>query len=190
MDILRHGEFVGASVAELRVGGFVVSLTEYAGGTSIPWLRHAEACLTFVVAGGYCERLRQSARQCDADSLVLHEPGELHADDFTATSRCLGVYFDPRRVGLSIERSGVLRSPAVAALGTRAARELRHADGLTPIVIEGLMLQLFGEIGRKRESGGAPPWLLGVHDEIAARFREPLTTTALAAGAGVHPVHL
>jgi AraC family transcriptional regulator len=190
MNILRHGEFFGPNFAEQRVGGFVVSLTDYAGGTSIPWHRHAEACLTFVLAGGYRERLRQSARQCDVDNLVLHEPGELHADDFTAPSRCLGIYFDPRRVGTSIERSGIVKSPAVAAIATRAARELRHADAMTPIVVEGLMLQLFGDLGRKRESGAAPPWLARVRDEIAARFREPLTTTALAAGAGVHPVHL
>ena len=189
-SILAHGEFFGTVVAEQRVGGFVVSLTDYDRGASIPWHRHAEPCLTFVIGGAYRERLAGSARECTAHSLVLHEPGELHADDFAARSRCLGIYFDPQRIGMTVDRGRILQSPAVAQIAGRAARELGRRDSTASLVIEGLMLQLFGEISRNREGKSIPPWLRRVREEIRARYREPLTMRDLAASVGVHPVHL
>jgi len=188
-DVLAHGQFFGDLVAEQRAGGFVVTLNDYGRGTAIPWHRHSEPCVTFVVAGAYRERLQRSTRECTARTLVLHEADELHADDFLAPSRCLGIYFDPRRIGMAFDRIGTVRSPALAAIATHAARELRRRDSVTPLVIEGLMLQMFGELSRA-DGGAIAPWLGRVRDEIASRFAEPLTHAALAANAGVHPVHL
>lgn len=190
IQIAARGEFFGTTVAEQRLGGFIASLTDYDRGSSIPWHRHSEPYITFVVAGDYQERLAKSTRDCGARQLVLHEAGELHADHFGARSRCLNIHYEPQRVGMVLKQAGVVVAPIMASIATRAARELCHADSLSPIVIEGLLLQLFGELARERESNRAPRWLQRVREEIAVRFREPLTISALAASVQVHPVHL
>ena len=186
-------EFFGSCVCAERFGEIFLSLTDYAGGASIRWHRHDQPYMNFVLRGGYSERLTQRARDCRAESLVLHPAGEVHADDFRAPSRCLNIQADSawlRRWNVAIDAPALLASPELTRIAARLARELRRNDALSLMVVEGLMLELGGDLGRDRASADAPPWLRRVREEIAARFREPLTTSALAAAAGVHPVHL
>ena len=190
IHIAARGEFFGTTIAEQRLAGFIANLTDYDRGSSIPWHGHREPYITFVVTGEYQERLAKSTRDCGAHQLVLHGAGELHADQFGAQSRCLNIHYEPQRVGMVLQQAGVLAAPIMASIATRAARELCHADSVSPMVIEGLLLQLFGELARERESDRAPRWLKRVREEIAVRFRESLTISALAVGAQVHPVHL
>ncbi len=190
IDAVARGQFFGAIVAEQRVSGFIASLTDYERNDAIPWHRHRDPYMTFVVGGAYRERLEKRERTCSARQLVFHERDEIHADDFIARSRCLNIQYDDSR-GLAMPGGAeVIASSKVVSISMEVAREMRHPDSLTPIVVEGLLLQLLGELARFRGGAGGPAWLRRVREEIGVRFREPLTTTGLAAGANVHPVHL
>jgi AraC family transcriptional regulator len=66
-------------------------------------------------------------------------------------------------------------------------------DALSPLVVEGLALELAGEAVRAPAGGrrpGDPRWLGRVRELLHARFREPLSLHALAREAGVHAAHL
>jgi AraC family transcriptional regulator len=190
IDVVARGQFYGAMVAEQRASGFIASLTDYERGASIPWHRHRDAYMTFVVGGAYRERLLKRTRSCNARQLVFHDPDETHADDFIVRSRCLNIQYDGLRGIEMPDRLGLVAASKVASMAAEVARELGHSDSLTPIIIEGLLLQLLGELARLRADDPGPTWLHRVREEIVDRFREPLTTTALAASAKVHPVHL
>ncbi|HEX8155259.1 MAG TPA: hypothetical protein VF698_19150, partial [Thermoanaerobaculia bacterium] len=89
---MARGEFFGRSVAAGNWGELSLSETRYARGAFLPWHRHEDAYLTFVLAGGYRERVQHETRTCGARSLVVHPAGDTHEDDFAERpSRCLNV---------------------------------------------------------------------------------------------------
>ncbi|HEV7919657.1 MAG TPA: AraC family transcriptional regulator [Thermoanaerobaculia bacterium] len=194
---LARNEFFGVRVAARQLGGFALSLTRYST-PSLPWHGHEEAYLTFVISGRYRERLRGGARDCLSRALVLHPAGEHHADEFASRAAvCLNLHFDRSWLralatrGDSFERSAVLFTPSTSAIGARLAREFRRNDDLSPIAVEGLLLELFAETARSSASGArAPAWLRKAHAIVTARFAAPPTLRTLAAEVSVHPVHL
>jgi AraC-like DNA-binding protein len=91
-----------------------------------------------------------------------------------------------------------LSSPANSAaylevLMARLNTELAQQDALSPMVIEGLMLELIAATSRSftpavdREH---PVWLAKVDGLLQTNFAAPLTLTDIAARSGVHPTHL
>jgi AraC family transcriptional regulator len=194
---LRGGELLGSLIAQRTLGHFNVSLKQYDDAAELPWHVHQEPYVTFVVDGRYRERLPSGWRDCTPRSLVVHPAGERHADVFeVGRSRCLDIRFDADWLralggrGDAFGRPDVVRAPAAAAIGARAVRELRRDDPFSPMVFEGLMLELFGELARHGERDAAPSWLGEVRSVIAKRFTEKLALKELAAMVDVHPVHL
>jgi AraC family transcriptional regulator len=190
---LGRGEFFGAPVAAGQFGGFLLSVTDYPTGARLRWHAHDEPFLTYVVRGGYRERTRSTLRDCERHHLVVHPSGEIHADEFPAAARCLNIHFEKewrRRFDRALAVPALAASSVISEIIARSARELRSPDAVSPMVIEGLMLELFGELARCRTPDRAPRWLHAVREEIESRFRESLTLVSLATAANVHPVHL
>jgi AraC family transcriptional regulator len=81
-------------------------------------------------------------------------------------------------------------------LARRLYKEFTLMDGISPLVVEGLMLEMIGETVRhsvynsRTGANLAPQWLRQARDSLHARFTERLTLTELARDVGVHPVHL
>jgi len=65
-------------------------------------------------------------------------------------------------------------------------------DALSPLVVEGLMLELIGETSRQslRSSKADPPWLVQTRDILHQEFRHSLTLSTIAKSVGVHHTHL
>jgi AraC family transcriptional regulator len=72
-------------------------------------------------------------------------------------------------------------------------QEFVRMDGVSGIVIEGLLLEMFGEASRQSTQCVAnhpPRWLSQAREMLHARFAENLTLSEVARVVGVHPVHL
>ncbi len=80
----------------------------------------------------------------------------------------------------------------VPLLGAKLYREFQHFDPLSPLVIEGLMLEIAGQTARHSfdRTGSGPHWIKMVDSLLRERFKEPLTLAEIAGEARVHPVHL
>lgn len=197
MTTLTRDQFFGVRIAARQIGGFALSLTRYGDRPAIPWHAHDEAYLTFVISGSYRERLAGQARDCAPRALVLHAAGERHADDFASRSAvCLNLHFDPFWLrslaarGDSFERSAIFFTPAISAIGARLGREFRRNDALSPIAVEGLLLELFAEASRAGAEGRVPAWLRKARTIVDQRFAGSLVLRELASEVDVHPVHL
>lgn len=74
-----------------------------------------------------------------------------------------------------------------------AWRELQDADSMTPLALEGLVLQLFARLRRRTgndpASRPAPPWLDTALEFVHDNYRLPIRLSALADVSGVHPDH-
>lgn len=195
---LASGEFFGSVVAAAEWDSFRISETRYGRGAFLPAHRHAESYLTFVLAGGYHERSNGQTRACGAQSVVLHPAGDTHEDDFSARpTRCLNVVLGSPFVarlgsaGDALMRGEVIEGSAIAAISARLAAEARRSDSAAPLIVEGLLLEMFGVISRQeREVSGARAWLVEARAIVEQHFREPLTLSDVATAVGMHPVHL
>jgi AraC family transcriptional regulator len=78
-------------------------------------------------------------------------------------------------------------------LATHLYDEFRRQDNLSPLAMEGLVLELMVETSR-RATGSTerrpPHWLEQLGQLLRARFAENLTLQELANAVGVHEVHL
>jgi AraC family transcriptional regulator len=78
-------------------------------------------------------------------------------------------------------------------LATRLYNEFRRRDELSPLVIEGLTLELLAESARPycaRPERNLPRWLNAVHDLLRAKFADHLSLQAVAESVGMHPAHV
>src|SRR5256885_1519628 len=171
---LRRGEFFGREIATRQVGDFALSFTQYEAGTSIPWHVHDETYVTFVMNGGYRERLPGVTRDCGVRTALVHPAGERHADEFTRPAVCLNVQPDAvwlRAVasrGAVIDAPALLASPGATQIARRLGRELNRRDPFSPMVIEGLMLELFAETARQSDERRVPAWLRSVRQMVVS----------------------
>ena len=196
--VMNRGEFFGRVVSAAQWEPFRMSETRYARGTFLPWHRHEESYLTFVLAGGYRERSTSRTRTCAERSVVLHPAGDTHEDDFAERpTRCLNVVVGPsftERLGAAaapLQRGDVIEGMHVSSIATSISAELRRRDAATGLIVEGLLLELFGAIARAVPDGRrTPAWLAEAHAMIGRRFAEKIALGGLAEAVGVHPAQL
>lgn len=136
---------------------------------------------------------------------LLREPGEPflcpagveHAQHYPRAGSFLVVELSLERAReweLPDERAGPLdlRGDGVRSAARRLIAEYRYPDALSPLAMEGLVLELLveGLRGRRRAAERHATWL----DEVEALLRDDLTRTPrmdeLAAAVGRHPNHV
>lgn len=167
------------------IGNYTLSLREFNNDAHLPPHVHADSFVTVIAEGRLLEESCGKARECAAQSLIVHAPGERHANRFAGRrTRCLRVQ------GVAFERTELLASPCASAIASKLLREFRAPDELSPMVVEAAMLELFVITARQATDTRPPRWLLQVAGEVDDRFQEPLTLAGLAQSAGVHPGHL
>jgi AraC family transcriptional regulator len=87
------------------------------------------------------------------------------------------------------------RGGTTALVGRRLYKEFHEIDDVSPLVIEGLVLELIGETARrasaeKTYAHNMPRWLKQTRELLSARFAERLTLAIIAGEVGIHPMHL
>jgi AraC family transcriptional regulator len=171
----------------------------YSPGTRHPLHAHDELQITLVLRGHLQERVGSRTEDAAALSVVVKDPGVMHADDFgpggALTAR------------LSIDNSvfaDLVEHPARAS----EWRWLHDGSVVRPflrLVRRGLdgqgrfaaddddILDLVALLSARRAAGveGVPPaWLRDVVGRMTEAWRPGLTVRDVAASAGVHPVYL
>ena len=196
---LPAGFFYSETGRRREVAGLVFAESVYREGQRIPKHEHANAFLNLVIEGTYTEVCGPRTRVRGPSTLALHPCGEVHADHWHGRGgRVFHVDISPSRVEQVRAHSPVLDSPGDYRAGvpvwlaTRLYREHVRNDGVSPLVMEGLALELLAECSRSAAGAERKPprWLRRVRDLLHDRFAEGLTHEAVAATAGVHPVHL
>jgi AraC family transcriptional regulator len=95
----------------------------------------------------------------------------------------------------ALEASFDLSAGPANWIALRLHRELQHCDDLTPLVMEGLTLELIAQVSRDamsvgRAEGRVPRWLGHAKDYLHAHFKESPSLNTIAAALEVHPAHL
>ena len=193
---LSTGRFYGETLRRTRSDRFTVSEVRFPGGFQIPEHSHERPIVNFVLAGGYTEYWGGQRRECSPAETLFHPAGLVHAERFSRVgARCLAIEFDPHGLGLDPEAAlpagtAVFPPGRWGWISARLLRELRSADELSALVVEGLLLVLLSGVARRLRTGSTPEFVGRAHELLHDRFAEPLRIADVALEVGVHPSSL
>ena len=161
---------------------------------------HELAHISIVLRGAYAERYGRRERLAEPSLLVIHPPDEDHSVVFeNAGARVFSIHLKPLWLERVRDYSKVLDSPAdfcggqPASLALRLHQEFRAMDGVAPLMIESLALEIISAATRRQTPAGQTPpprWLEQARELLHATFAGHVTLGAVAEAVGVHPVYL
>ncbi len=197
---LSPGSLFGESLKTRQVGSFKLSERVYSPGFATPKHSHKWPLFCYVIQGSYTETYGTKTRSCKPSTLLFHPTHELHAEHFhDSGGRSFIIEIEPSWLGAIQDQATIAETSAdfyggiLAALGTRLYREFLSMDGLSPLVVEGLLLEMIGEASRQPApalEARHPRWLLQAQDLLRECFAQHLTLEEIAKAVGVHRVHL
>jgi AraC family transcriptional regulator len=193
---------MGSQVQRIRqasLAGFTLTESIHPAGSEIPWHWHETPTICFVLEGAFVEAMRGSSLLCTPATLKFVPAGERHCDRFSH-GQARGLMVEPRPDGetgrlfpLALDRPRHYQGGALVDLALRIHQELIRMDPTSPLVIEGLLLELIAGAAREADGssrGNAPGWLARALECIDDGLAGPLGVTRIALAVGVHPVTL
>jgi AraC family transcriptional regulator len=191
----RHGKSLQATSA----AGFRVVERVFPANLQVPQHLHKDAHLVITLRGKYTQRSNGKDLEFEPGTVCFYPAGETHSSFYSPVgARSLHIDIHPeafdraREASSGFARTLVCRGGKAVAIGGEIYRECRSLDAPSPLVLEGLIFQLFGEISRvpMQRRHHLPTWLSRADGMIRERFTETLTLSDIAGYVGVHPVHL
>ncbi|CAN5226835.1 hypothetical protein BH23GEM2_BH23GEM2_14050 [soil metagenome] len=192
--------------ATLEARDCLVTLAWFPPGAVLEAHVHDRPTFATILDGGFdlaftSPAIRRSTFECPPGTIFTEPAGEKHAN-YVAPDGAQVVVLQPdmsagelpARCVAMLDRINHFRDGQITACARRLAREALSPDDVTPLAIDGLILEMVAEASRLRNGGSEqsqlPKWLRDATDLIHDRFRESLRIEDLAGAAGVHPAHL
>lgn len=191
--------FSGKPLRRSELNNFNLVESSYPARLVQPKHAHDLPYFSLVLQGGYTENYGLKSLMREPSTLIFHPREEEHAVDYHSRVRIFRFEMQPQFMDRLIECSKMLRSRAEfrgdssISLATRIYREFQRMDAVSPIVIEGLALEIIGEALRREMhnlESRTPAWLNRAKEILHEQFSEDLTLAAIAEEVGVHPVYL
>ena len=180
-----------------RHADFTITRLEHPHGRRLPVHGHERAYFSVLARGGYAERFGRAEVVCRERAAWFHPPGIVHRDEIAEG----GASFLVVEIGEALWRRANaesriagsrhdLRGGELALAARRLDRECRDPHRASPLVVEGLVLEMLGIVARRAPRDAEPPWLARVVERLNAEAGRRVTLEALARDEGVHPVRL
>lgn len=185
----------------MEAGGLVMTRAWFAPGLRLPPHDHDTASVAVVLRGGWDGALDRHASTVQGGDTVLVTPaGARHWNAFfPAETEVVVVELVPEGSRLGTEYRSLLAQPAtlhqrgLSGLAARLAAELRSPDAHSPLLSEGLALELLATVARAvgNERGTTRPgWLDRAEDCLRAGLSRGWTLDALSRALEVEPTRL
>jgi AraC family transcriptional regulator len=195
---LSSGQYYGELIRSHAFAGLSLSETRYPPGARLPRHCHEHAYFCLIRQGTYREEYGVRQRWCGPLMLAFHPPEEVHAEHFDGEEvRSFNIEITPSWLrgvagAASLQQPFDSRGGPLVGLAVRLLDEFERPDTSSPLIIEGLTLELLGLCARAALGGGeaAPRWLLRVRELLTERCTAAFTLAGLAAEADVHPGYL
>jgi len=195
---LPRGRFLGRTVKRRQLDELVLIESRHPAGSRLPRHSHEHAYFCVNYGGAYVEQYGRRRRRCRSPMLVFHPPGESHAEEHDSEVATLNVELSGSWLRRIAEFSAPLDQPAefagdaVVASGLRILQEFKRNETDSALAIEALTWEILAASANTRMrlvDARAPRWIRDARDLLDAHIGEPTSLRAIAADAGVHPVH-
>jgi AraC family transcriptional regulator len=160
---------------------------------------HKEATLVLGLHGTLRHDCRKRSTIIAPSTLAFLPVGEPHANQYQEGVKVFQIVIEEHWLAHLRQVSALVSEPVEFSnsppvwLAMRLFREFQHQDDLTPLALEGLMMELLTEMSRRTVNfaeKNVPLWLRQARDFLHAHFTESISLDAMAAAVGVHPDHL
>jgi AraC family transcriptional regulator len=161
---------------------------------------HANAHVLLLIKGTYSSSALRRPGPCSEPVIIFHPPGVVHRDRFETDGRLLGISISRKRYAQLDGFCPFPKDPVALdrvehlSLARRLRHELRSRDNAAALIIEGLSLQILGNIAdqsAKKKSRFTPDWLKQVCSLLRSQDPfSPPTLRAIAVEAGVPETEL
>jgi AraC family transcriptional regulator len=190
-----------AQLVSMEASGFQVTETRFPPQLSLASHYHERACVSVILEGVFDESMGGRTYELPPLSILAKPAGERHSDRFLrAGARVLIIepdHLEADRLSPYVnvfDSVNCFQDYGVAGVAWRIVRELHSPDAITPLAVDGLVLELLAVAARRDvpspTKNRPPPWLAQAQEFLQANFTRPLRVADLAAEVGVHPVHL
>jgi len=192
----HHGEILGVQEA----GNCRIFSSRHSPGLVVPKHSHHHDCIGFVLDGQCAESIDARVLDLSQHKVFFRPAGEVHANKSgRAGLHCLiaevavGWLQHVRDCAPFPTRPACVQDASLTWLSTRLYQEFRLGEFASPLVIEGLLLEIaagFVHQQRADRGGLSPIWLRRAKEVLHAHSHEPLHLSTVADWVGIHPVHL
>lgn len=199
MELIRT-ELYGESRTRKDLSDFTMSERFYEPYFRTPEHAHDKALFCLVLDGSYTETYGSQHRECSRATALFHVSGDPHAEYFHSFGgHSFIVEIENNWMDMVREQilfpniSSDFNYGVLPKLGAKLYREFLTRDAFSPLVIEGLMLEIVGETGRQVSSRSmltVPAWIKKAENYLRERCSEPFSLQEVADHVGVHSVHL
>lgn len=199
-SVLRHGQFLGACGRRQEARGFALAeLAPTVPAAEVPRHTHTDAHFVLLVEGLYISSAADALPLAQPPMLIYNPPGTTHRDRFHALDgRFFTISVSPESLRhvteyvAPLERATAFSRGHALALARRLAGECRRWEQSSPLIAEGLGLELMAEMSHAKErSHRQPPaWLKAARELLHERCPEGIGITEIARVVGIHPIHL
>lgn len=198
MEKLKTGEFYGVSGSSKKLGGIILTDTEYTHDR-VDWHYHENAYFTFILNGKVIEGNKKETYECVPGTLLFHNWQEAHYNIKPAGYT--------RGFHIELEQGWVKKYPELLK-STKGAMNIRDTelkllayqifseskinDDNINLAIESTLIQLLTRMNYSVDNTNSTNngWV----KKLAKMLHEPscqqFSLTALANELGIHPVHL
>ena len=192
-------DFSRFHVREGAISNVYLTETVHPPGYRVPKHSHQMASLYLVLAGSLSEQFGRCDEARTAGELIFTPAHQPHSNVFLRRGgRCLIIELHPALHSRLSECRALPTSlksyrGQAAGLATRLYNEFRSGDALSPLVIEGLALEIIGEICRqrsRRHGFGPKGKMQQAQEYLDAAFSQSVSLDDVARAVNLHPVYL
>ena len=197
---IPSGTWHGHKLAARQVNGFSLAEITYPPGYKISKHAHESSLYYLVQKGSFTQTYGRRTREGRPSSLIYLRSDEAHADKFHHDGAlCFVIELkddwltQSRNKQYVLDNSATFQGGMPAWFATRIYNEYRNMDQLSPLAIEGLVLELIAETSRLtlRKAEAQPPrWLAQAQEFLHSHFSEPVSLSEVAKTVDMHSVHL
>lgn len=197
--LVAKTKLFGESLQKQKVSAFTLSERFYSPFFSTPKHAHENPLFCLVLKGSYTETYGRKRLDCLPSTLLFHAGDFPHAEDYHQHGGHSFIVEIEKEWLANIRQqinfptfSIDFKNGNLPALGTKLYQEFSRFDALSPMIIEGLMLEIAGETARQtfEKKNASPLWLKRIETILHERFNENLSLTEIAHCVQIHPVHL
>jgi AraC family transcriptional regulator len=196
---LPPGRLLGHKQRSYQLPGFLVSEVCYEADLVLRPHCHENAFFCLILQGTGSDISTRGTFLGKAATLVYHPAGESHANRWYEAGRCLIVELSAgsrerlRGHAKALGEGGGFASGPAVQTALQVFREFHHLDAVSPLALEGLILELIAAVCRSAappRRSAPPDWLRRVRELLHDRLSEGLSLGQIAAAVGVHPGHV
>lgn len=195
---LKAGEHYGALSHKRHTETAVYSETVYQRSMALPEHSHELGFFTLILDGYYSEILGRRNVVYSPQTVLWRQAELSHKDKIeAASSRFFFVeiersFADKLRQCQNVPDHHAERNGQLTWLASRLRSEIVAGDASTPLIAEGITLEMLGNLtrGSRAIEKHPPKWLLRVVERLNDDFAGEISSEELGREADVHPVHL